>query len=46
MDREFCFVKDQLQKYCKMCDAAPETYLLMKKDVPNLVYGLKKVDPA
>lgn len=27
-----------------MCDAAPETYLLMKKDVPSLVYGLKKGD--
>jgi len=27
-----------------MCDAANETYQLMKKDVPSLVYGLKKGD--
>lgn len=30
--------------YCMMCDAAIETYQVMKTNFPPLVYGLKKGD--
>ena len=38
------FATTQLKTYCTMCDAAAETYQVMKTSVPCLVYGLKKED--